>query len=66
VTTTVRSDPVVASAFVDADSAASTLTVWPTEFGSAAGRMWADFSYASPLWGYLGRRRVAPAGFRTA
>ena len=65
-------DPVVTSAFVDVDSAASTLTVWPAEFRSAAGRVWADaiddlaeaeatddWSYASPVWGYHGDRRVA-------
>jgi hypothetical protein len=64
-------DPVVASAAVEVDTAAATLTVWPVEFRSAAGRVWADaledlaeaeetddWSSASPVWAYHGPRRV--------
>jgi hypothetical protein len=65
-------DPVVASATVEVDGAAATLTVWPLEFRSAAGRVWTDaledlaeaeesgdWSYVSPVWAYVGRSRVA-------
>jgi hypothetical protein len=64
-------DPVVAPAAVSIDSG-HTLTVWPLESRSQAGRVWADaledlaeeeatgdWSYASPVWAYHGGRRVA-------
>jgi hypothetical protein len=65
-------DPVVAPAAVEVDAAERTLTVWPLEFRSAAGRLWSegleelaeaeetgDWSWAPPVWAYHGPRSVA-------
>ena len=70
--TTVQPDAVSAQAVVEVDTTDHTLTVWPVEFRSAAGRVWTDaledlaeaeesgdWSYVSPVWGYYGRSRVA-------
>ena len=70
-TAAVRQDPVSAPAAVSIDSE-HTLTVWPLEFRSPAGRVWddaledlaeaeetGDWSYASPVLAYHGPRKVA-------
>jgi hypothetical protein len=65
-------EPVSAPVAVAVDAAGQTVTVWPVEFRSQATRVWADaledlaqaeetgdWTYASPVWAYVGPRRVA-------
>jgi hypothetical protein len=65
-------DPVVASVAVEVDAVEQTVTVWPVETRSQAGRVWGDaleelaeaeatgdWDWASPVWAYAGSRRVA-------
>lgn len=65
-------DPVVAPVAVAVDAAEQTLTVWPVETRSQAGRVWSEgleelaeaeatgeWDQAPQVWAYAGRRRVA-------